>query len=88
MNFLPQDVDSDVETSPTSKRGYDSNPYPSTNKISAVFADISKMSGDPLSFPEYLDVAHELNQMIEDEDNISDKKIDLSDFIPEQRSLL
>ena len=39
-----------------------------------------------ISFPEYLNIAHELNQIEKDEDIIMGKQINLLDFIPEPRS--
>ena len=45
------------------------------------------MSEDPLSFTEYLFVSHELNKWTKDLDIMSDNYMNLSDFIPESRSL-
>ena len=61
MFTLSQDIYSNIETLPTSKSDFNSNLDSSTDKISAFFADVSKMSEDPLSYPEYLNVVHELN---------------------------
>ena len=48
---------------------------------------MSKPTDDSLSFPEYLNVAHELNEIKKDDDIETDKHVTLSDFIPEPRSL-
>ena len=47
---------------------------------------MSKPTDDSLSFTDYLNVAHELNQVKKDKDIETDKHV-LSDFIPEPRSL-
>ena len=49
---------------------------------------MSKPTDDPLSFAEYLNVAHALNEIKKDEDIETDKHVNLSDFIPEPRSLI
>ena len=45
-----------------------------------------KPTEESLSFPEYLNVAHELNEIKKDEDIETDKNVNLSDFIPEPRA--
>ena len=59
----------------------------STDKITAFLASMSRPTEESLSFPEYLNVAHELNEIKKDEDIETDKNVNLSDFIPEPRSL-
>ncbi len=51
-----------------SKRGQKSVNIDSSDKISAFFNSMTRPSEDSLSFPEYLNVAHELNQIKKDED--------------------
>ena len=48
---------------------------------------MSKPTEESLLFPEYLNVAHELNEIKKDEDIKTDKHVNLSDFIPEPRIL-
>ena len=48
---------------------------------------MSNPTDDSLSFPEYLNVARELNEIKKDKDIETDKHVNLSDFIPEPRSL-
>ena len=49
---------------------------------------MSRPSDDSLSFPENLNVAHELSQIKKDEDIKMNNQVNLSDFIPESRSLI
>ena len=58
---LSHDIYSNIETLPTSQSDFNSNLDSSTDKISTSFADVSKLSEDLLSCPEYLNAAHELN---------------------------
>ena len=58
----------------------------SANKITAFLANMSNPTDDSLSFPEYLHVSHELNEIKKGEDIETDKHVNLSDFIPEPRS--
>ena len=48
---------------------------------------MAKPTDDSLSFPEYKNVAHELNEIKKDEDIETDKHVNLSDFISAPRSL-
>ena len=70
------------------KRGGKPTNDVSANKITAFLANMSKPTDDSLSFPEYLNVAHELKEIKNYEDIETDKHINLSDFIPEPRSLI
>ena len=49
---------------------------------------MSVPTDDLIYCPEYLNVAHELNQIKKDEDIEMDKHVNLSDFIPEPRSII
>ena len=69
------------------KRGRKPTNDVSANKITTFLVNMSKPTGDSLSFPEYLNVAHELNEIKKDEDIETDKHVILSDFFPEPRSL-
>ena len=68
------------------KRGRKSTNDVSANKITAFLANMSKPTDDSSSFPEYLNVVHELNEIKKDEDIDTEKHVNLSDFIPEPRS--
>ena len=85
---LPTKEEMDNETVLDSKRGQESTKNDSSTKISAFFTSMCRPSEDSLSFPEYLNVAHELSQIKKDEDKEIEKQVNLSDFIPEPRSLL
>ena len=85
---LPTNKDTGTKTLSSPKRGKNSFDTDSSNKISAFFASMNRISEDSLSFPEYLNVAHELNQAKKDEDTEIEKQVNLSDFIPEPRSLI
>ena len=69
------------------KRGRKPTNDVSANKITAFLANMSKPIGDSLSFPEYLNMTHELNEIKKDDDIETDKHVNLSDFFPEPRSL-
>ena len=42
----------------------------------------------PISYPEFLDISHELNQTKRDEEIENDKRINFTDFILEPQTLL
>ena len=74
-------MDSDIETSHVHRRCYNSSLESSTNKISVFFTGIPKISENLLSCIEYLNLAHELNQIIKDEGIASNNNIILSDQV-------
>ena len=63
--FTSIDAVFDPDTRPlsTHKRGEELIKVDTSDNISAFFTSMSRPSDDSLSFPEYLNVAHELNQM-------------------------
>ena len=57
--------------------------------LHSSLTSIPRPSDDSFSFPEYLNISHELSSQIKkDEDIEMNKQVNLSDFIPESRSLI
>ena len=65
---------------PFSKRGRKPTNDITANKITGFLANMPKPTDDPLSFPEYLNMAHELNEIKKDKDIETDKHVNLSDI--------
>ena len=56
-----------------------------SDEIKAYFTNMEKPSD--LSYSEYLHIAHDINALNKSEDKIKDSGINVSDFLPEPRSL-
>ena len=56
-----------------------------SNEIKAYFTNMEKPSD--LSYSEYLHIAHDINALNKSEDKVKDCGINVSDFLPEPRSL-
>ena len=80
--------DSNFRTLQPCKRGRNPSNDDSSTNVTAFLANMLVPTDDSISFPVYLNVAHELNQIMKDEDIEMDKYVNLLDFIPEPRSLI
>ena len=88
-NFpVPDTWISNSRTSHHRKRDRRATNIDCSTKITAFLANMSVPTADSLSFLEYLNVAHDLSQIKKDEDTEMDEYVNLSDFIPEPRSLI
>ena len=71
------------------KRGGKPAEDDSPKNISVFLTSMSRPSDDPISFSGYLYyVAYKLDQIKKDENFEMDRQVNLSDFIPEPRSLI